>query len=41
MTTVMDKKTPKALDSTGFCVCVLPLDFSVLTVSPPVSRRSA
>jgi len=33
----------EALDSTGFCACVLPLDFSWLTVFPPVSqlRRSA
>jgi hypothetical protein len=32
----------ETLDSTGFCACVLPLDFSWLTVSPPVSqlRRS-
>jgi hypothetical protein len=32
----------ESLDSTGFCACVLPLDFSWLTVFPPVSqlRRS-
>jgi hypothetical protein len=28
----------KALDSTGFCACVLPFGFSMLTVSPPVSH---
>jgi hypothetical protein len=38
-----DVETNETLDSTGFCACVLPLDFSWLTVSPPVSQleRSA
>src|SRR6185369_10970998 len=28
----------ETLDSTGFCACVLPLDFSWLKASPPVSQ---
>ena len=28
----------EALDSTGFCTWVLPLDFSWLTASPPLSQ---
>jgi len=31
----------KSLDSTGFCVWVLPLDFSVLKASPPVSQLTS
>ena len=36
----MSSQSPnKSLDSTGFCAWVLPLGFSVLMISPPVSRR--
>jgi hypothetical protein len=30
----------KALETTGFCLSVLPLDFSVLMPSSPVSQLS-
>jgi len=28
----------KSLERTGFCACVLPLDFSLLVVSSPVAQ---
>ena len=36
----MNETPNKSLDSTGFCAWVLPLSFSVLKISPPVSQLS-
>src|SRR4030095_697067 len=35
---IIPRRLTKSLDSTGFCVWVLPLAFSVLRISPPVSQ---